>query len=120
MIDIYGIPNCGSVKKALQWARENGVDFVFHNFKTEAPSVELIDKWMDEVGAARLLNRSSQTWKSLDPSVRTAAAENPAAIKQLLATSPLLIKRPVIVWADGQATCGVDEPEWNRRMETDK
>ena len=43
MIDIYGIPNCGSVKKALQWARENGVDFVFHNFKTEAPSVELID-----------------------------------------------------------------------------
>ena len=28
MIDIYGIPNCGSVKKALQWARENGVDFV--------------------------------------------------------------------------------------------
>ena len=106
MIDIYGIPNCGSVKKALQWARENGVDFVFHNFKTEAPSVELIDKWMDEIGAARLLNRSSQTWKSLDPSVRTAAAENPAAIKQLLATSPLLIKRPVIVWADGQAsTC---------------
>jgi len=104
----------------LQWARENGVDFVFHNFKTEAPSVELIDKWMDEIGAARLLNRSSQTWKSLDPSVRTAAAENPAAIKQLLATSPLLIKRPVIVWADGQATCGVDEPEWNRRMETDK
>ena len=118
MIDIYGIPNCGSVKKALQWARENGV--VFHNFKTEAPSVELIDKWMDEIGAARLLNRSSQTWKSLDPSVRTAAAENPAAIKQLLATSPLLIKRPVIVWTDGQATCGVDEPEWNRRMETDK
>ena len=55
MIDIYGIPNCGSVKKALQWARENGVDFVFHNFKTEAPSVELIDKWMDEIGAARLL-----------------------------------------------------------------
>ena len=120
MIDIYGIPNCGSVKKALQWARENGVDFVFHNFKTEAPSVELIDKWMDEIGAARLLNRSSQTWKSLDPSVRTAAAENLAAIKQLLATSPLLIKRPVIVWTDGQATCGVDEPEWNRRMETDK
>ena len=117
MIDIYGIPNCGSVKKALQWARDNGV---FHNFKTEAPSVELIDKWMTEIGAARLLNRSSQTWKLLDPSVRTAAAENPAAIKQLLAASPLLIKRPVIVWADGQATCGVDEPEWNRRMETGK
>ena len=56
----------------------------------------------------------------MEISVRTAAAENPAAIKQLLATSPLLIKRPVIVWADGQATCGVDEPEWNRRMETDK
>ena len=55
MIDIYGIPNCGSVKKALQWARENGVDFVFHNFKTEAPSVELIDKWMDEIGAVTLI-----------------------------------------------------------------
>ena len=56
MIDIYGIPNCGSVKRPCS-GRENGVDFVFHNFKTEAPSVELIDKWMDEIGAARLLNR---------------------------------------------------------------
>ena len=120
MIDIYGIPNCGSVKKALQWARENGVDFVFPHLQPAATSAELTDKWMEEIVAARLLSRSSQTWKSLDPSVRTAAAENPAAIKQLLATSPLLIKRPVIVWTDGQATCGVDEPEWNRRMETDK
>ena len=120
MIDIYGIPNCGSVKKALQWARDNGADFVFHNFKTEAPSVELIDKWMDEIGAARLLNRSSQTWKSLDPSVRTAAAETPAAIKQLLAASTHHNQRHDIKWADGQAPCGVDEPEWNRRMETGK
>ena len=42
MIQIYGIPTCGSVKKAIAWAREAGVEFTFHNFRTEAPTDELL------------------------------------------------------------------------------
>ena len=36
-------------------------------------------------------------------------------LKTLMLSTPLLIKRPVIVWADGSATSGVDEALWKTK-----
>lgn len=36
MITIYGIPNCGSVKKAFAWFDEHKIPYLFHNFKKKA------------------------------------------------------------------------------------
>ena len=33
MLDIYGIPNCNTVKKAQDWLRANKIEFQFHDFK---------------------------------------------------------------------------------------
>lgn len=112
MIEIYGIPTCGSVKKALAWARTEGVEFTFHNFRTEAPSEALLDGWLKFVPAEKLANTAGQTWRKLDADLRAATKENPAMLRTLMLSSPLLIKRPVIVWADGTVTCGVDEALW--------
>jgi len=35
MIHIYGIPNCDTVKKSLDWLKKNKVEFTFHDFKKE-------------------------------------------------------------------------------------
>jgi arsenate reductase (glutaredoxin) len=32
-LQVYGIPNCGTCKKALQWLAENHVDYEFINTK---------------------------------------------------------------------------------------
>jgi len=31
---VYGIKNCNTVKSALQWLKENNVDYEFHDYKT--------------------------------------------------------------------------------------
>lgn len=35
MTDIYGIPNCDTVKKAIGWLKENKIPFTFHDYKKE-------------------------------------------------------------------------------------
>ncbi|KAB7652048.1 spx/MgsR family transcriptional regulator [Sutterella faecalis] len=115
MIQIYGIPTCGSVKKAIAWAREAGVEFTFHNFRTEAPTDELLSGWLKDIPAAKLANTAGPTWRKIDPEIREAAKASPEMLKTLMLSTPLLIKRPVIVWADGSATSGVDEALWKTK-----
>lgn len=81
MIQIYGIPTCGSVKKAIAWAREAGVEFTFHNFRTEAPTDELLSGWLKDIPAAKLANTAGPTWRKIDPEIREAAKANPDMLK---------------------------------------
>ena len=53
--------------------------------------------------------------RKIDPEIREAAKANPDMLKTLMLSTPLLIKRPVIVWADGSATSGVDEALWKTK-----
>ena len=46
MITIYGIPNCGSVKKAFAWFDEHKIPYLFHNFKKEGIPESLLDTWL--------------------------------------------------------------------------
>jgi arsenate reductase len=50
MLQVYGIPNCQTVKKARVWLEEHAVDYTFHNFKTEAPTAELLQTWLQSRG----------------------------------------------------------------------
>ena len=40
MRHLYGIPNCSTVKKARAWLEARQIDYVFHDFKKEAPTAE--------------------------------------------------------------------------------
>jgi len=48
-INLYGIPNCDTVKKARTWLSNNGTDFVFHDFKKDGITRELIAGWLRDV-----------------------------------------------------------------------
>ena len=39
---LYGIPNCDTVKKARDWLTDQGVDYVFHDFKKQGVPAELL------------------------------------------------------------------------------
>lgn len=45
-IQVYGIPNCGTCKKAFKWLEDNGVDYEFVNTKENAPKREIIQNWV--------------------------------------------------------------------------
>lgn len=95
MIEIYGIPNCDTVKKALSFLKNKEVAFEFHNFKTEGVSDEKLKEWIAKAGLAKVVNKASTTYKSLDDSEKINLEVIEKAIP-LIQRNTSIIKRPVL------------------------
>ena len=62
---VYGIPNCGTCKKALKWLDANGVDYDFINTKEQPPSREQIADWVATLTARPMRNTSGMSYRAL-------------------------------------------------------
>ena len=82
-MNIYGIKNCNTVKKALDWLKENNIEFTFHDFKKEGVAAEKLQEWSEKAGYEKLLNKQGLTWKQL-PVETKASITNEAAALQIL------------------------------------
>ena len=91
---VFGIPNCGSVKKARVLLEERGIDYEFVDFKKSPPSTALIESWVEQAGIETVLNKRGTTWRKLDEAQK--AQTETAQLIALMAEQPSLIKRPVI------------------------
>jgi Spx/MgsR family transcriptional regulator len=105
-MQLYGIPNCDTVKKARAWLAEQGIPHQFIDFKKQAPTVALLKTWSAQTGWEKLLNRAGTTWRQLDEATQQLAVDEAGALA-LMATQPSLIKRPVAEWPDGQVSVGL-------------
>ena len=105
MITLYGIPNCDTVKKARTWLTERGVDYVFHDFKKQGVPLTALDAWLKAPGWETLLNRKGTSWRLLDEATKATVADA-ASARAVILLQPSVIKRPVVVWADGAVTVG--------------
>lgn len=105
-MQLYGIPNCDTVKKARAWLTEQGRAHEFIDFKKQAPTVAQLTSWAGTVGWEKLLNRAGTTWRQLDEAQKSLAVDEAGALA-LMATQPSLIKRPVVVHDDGRVTVGL-------------
>lgn len=104
-ISVYGIPNCDTVKKARDWLTAQGIGYTFHDFKKQGVPEALLPVWLQAVGRERLINRKGPTWRKLDAAVQASVVDDVSAA-QLMRTNSSVIKRPVVVWADGAVTAG--------------
>lgn len=93
-IQLYGIPNCDSVKKARKWLEAADKAYVFVDFKKVPPSTDLIRKWVEQAGIEVVLNKRGTTWRKLSDEQK--AITDTALLIQLMADQPSLIKRPII------------------------
>ena len=91
---LFGIPNCGTVKKARAWLDEHGVAYEFHDYKTHGLDEQRLRAWVAELGWETLINRRGQMWRRLDPAAREGLDEA-SAIRVMLET-PSIIRRPVL------------------------
>ena len=114
-ITLYGIPNCDTVKRARAWLAGQGADIAFHDFKKYGVPEAGLAGWIAAVGWERLLNRKGSTWRALDDATRAAVVDAGSA-SALMRASPSVIKRPVVVWADGAVTVGFDADEFLRHL----
>jgi len=114
-IEVYGIPNCDSVRKARKWLDANGRDFVFHDFKKEGVERDRLESWSDAVGWQVLLNRRGTTFRKLDESEKSDLTRDAAIDLMLKHTS--LIKRPVATRDDSDVVLvGFTESEWRNQF----
>lgn len=107
---LYGIPNCNTVKKAIDWLKENEIAHTFHNFKKDGVSLAMLREWSAQVGWETLLNKKGTTWRKLSPE-QQAAATNATYVLQLLLENPSMIKRPVVVLDGKIITVGFNPEE---------
>lgn len=98
-ITIYGIPNCNTVKKTLDWFKQKNISILFHDYKKEGISKEKLTAWCKLTGWEILLNKKSATWRGLSAEEQNKVINQTAAI-QLMMNNTSIIKRPVIEIGD--------------------
>ena len=92
---VYGIPNCNTVKKALDWIRANGIAYQFHNFKKEGISAEKLTEWFDSFGWEQVINKNGLTFKKLSKEEQ-AEINSPQKVIAYLMQNTSAIKRPIV------------------------
>ena len=95
MVEMYGIPNCDTIKKARKWLEAEGIDYRFHDYKKEGADASLLTQWCKSQGWETLLNRRGTTWRKL-PEADKADVDETKAIA-LMVENPSMIKRPVLI-----------------------
>ncbi|MYM81506.1 ArsC family reductase [Duganella sp. FT50W] len=94
-ITLYGIPNCDTVKKARTWLADRRQEFVFHDFKKQGLSREIVAGWLKQLSRDVLVNRKGTTWRALSDERKASIVDDEAAIALML-ENPSVIKRPVL------------------------
>ena len=109
MIDLYGIPNCDTVKKARAWLAERGIDYTFHDYKKEGADPVKLSEWVEAKGWETVLNRRGTAFRKLPEDVKEGL--DAARAIAVMEASPSTIKRPVVEYPGGLLV-GFDAAEW--------
>jgi len=92
---LYGIPNCGTVKKARAWLEAHGIQYQFSDFKKQGLTEALLSAWLKQVGWKKLLKKTGPTWGQLSEEVKASIKDDASALALML-EKPNVIKRPVL------------------------
>lgn len=98
-IQVYGIPNCGTCKKAFKWLEDNSVEYEFINTKENQPTREMIQKWVESLGSKPMRNTSGQSYRALGDKKNSWSDEQWV---EAFAKDAMLLKRPLFL-KDGTA-----------------
>ena len=93
MITVYGIRNCETCRKALKWLEAGGIEHRFHDFRKDGLTATQVAAWLEDVGAAVLLNKRGTTWRNLSNAEKESLDAGKA--EALIVANPTLVKRPV-------------------------
>ena len=118
-ITIYGIKSCSTMKKAFTKLDELGVSYDFHDYKKQGIDKESVQRWVDELGIDKVLNKRGTTWRKLEDAQKQAADSDVDNAIDLLIENTSMIKRPIV---EGQLAdkiqpillCGFDEDEFDK------
>ncbi len=111
---LYGIPNCDTTKKAMNWMNKRKIAFSFHDYKTAGASKAKLEEWIAKAGLDAVFNKRSTTWKELPASEQVKASDKPGAIR-LMMENTSIIKRPIIETGK-ELVIGYNEEQYNKHL----
>jgi len=91
ILTVYGLEKCSTCQKARNALAEMGYDVDFRDVRADGIPDEVLMRALDAVGARKLINRASYTWRGL-----TEAERDRGAPLDLMKAYPALMKRPLI------------------------
>jgi Spx/MgsR family transcriptional regulator len=109
---LYGIPNCDTTKKAMDWLKKRNIPFVFHNYKEAGISEARLREWDKKAGWENILNKRSTTWRSLSAAQQEIVKDKNSAIAVMLEHNSI-IKRPVLEYK-GKLVVGFDDKAYEK------
>jgi len=110
---VYGLDKCSTCQKARKWLDRNKVDYVFSDYREQRLDAPTLKAWATAVGGwEKLVNRTGMTWRNL-PTARKSPASDPEWLL-LIKEYPALVRRPVVVTADGGVSLGFTDKLFSR------
>jgi Spx/MgsR family transcriptional regulator len=103
IVTLYGLDNCDTCRKARNWLNRFGVEHA------------TLKAWAAQLGGwDKLINRASTTWRTLPESRRTPGSDPEWTL--LIKEYPALVKRPVVVSADGAVGFGFTDNGFKKQF----
>lgn len=108
MYQLYGIPNCNTVKKAKMWLEDNGIEFKFFNFKKETPTLKMLTRWEKFFGDIPA-NKKGPTFRKIKEEFES---ESKVGQRNLLLKNLSAIKRPILEKSEETLYIGFKEEDY--------
>ena len=102
-LQVYGIPRCGTCKKALQWLDDNNIEYEFINTKEQPPEADTIAEWVKALGTKSMRNTSGLSYRALGEEKKTWSDEQWV---KAFSEDAMLLKRPLFVRDDQAVLVG--------------
>ena len=108
MITLYGLPTCDTCRKARNWLDRFDIEYSFVDYRAHPLPAATLKQWAAELGGwDKLVNKASTTWRNLLPQRKNPGSDPEWTL--LLKEYPALIRRPVVVQADGTVSVGFSD-----------
>ncbi|MEP7044339.1 MAG: Spx/MgsR family RNA polymerase-binding regulatory protein [Dokdonella sp.] len=104
-ITMYGLDKCDTCKKARNWLDRKKIAYDFVDYREHRVPSATLKEWARQAGGwDKLVNRSSTTWRALPTARKTPGSD--AEWTLLIKEYPVLVRRPVLLLADGSVQQG--------------
>lgn len=112
---VYGLKACDTCRKARNWLKRAGVEHAFVDYREHRIEAALLREWVQALGGwDKLVNKASATWRDL-PGGRKSPGSDPEWTL-LIKEHPAIVKRPVVVTADGVVSVGFTDNAFKQRF----
>ena len=100
------------MKKAFTKLDDLNINYTFHDYKKQSIDKNSVQRWVDQLGLDKVLNKRGTTWRKLSDEQKEAADADVNIAIGLLLKNTSMIKRPIVEGVHNEQPillCGFDE-----------